>query len=335
MTALHLLEDIRKDHQVSKNYPAPESYRYGFTLVELLVSVAIIGLLTGLLLPAVNQAREATRRLSCQNNLRQLVLSTANFESVHRRFPVGVSHKIELLPFLEQDMLLQQFSSHSNSGNDSLPNILVQGFLCPSDPGQVSSVTHFGGELFGSSYQANAGNGVLGYGFNGLFAYDKGFSNFYPTRDIRVADVTDGLSNTAAYSECLLPRGASSRLSEMWVSPSQYFHERDLHRLAAECDSIPSDPAKFGYQTLGLPRGTPWHGGSMGIAMYTHTLTPNRPSCTNKLEIVTGVYTTSSAHPGGVNVAFADGHIEFISQAVDSNVWVEFGSRESSAQRSL
>ena len=309
--------------------------RSGFTMIELLVSVSIIGVLLGLMMPAINQAREAGRRMTCQNNLRQLVLATLNFESVHRRFPVGVSHKVELLPFLEQTALRNQLAAQTGAPDASVPDVLVEGFLCPSDPGQVSSGTPFGGEQFGSSYQANAGNGVLGYGFNGVFAYEAGFSNFYPTRDIRVADVLDGLSNTAAFSEGLLPGGRPMRLSEIWVSPTQYFNSADLVTLAAECDSIPRNPVEFGYQTLGLPRGTPWHGGSLGVAMYTHTLTPNRPSCTNKTEIITGVYTASSMHPGGVNVAFADGHVKFISQSVDQNVWVEFGSRESGAQSSL
>ena len=307
----------------------------GFTMIELLVCLAIIAILLGLMIPAVSQAREVGRRVTCQNNLRQLTLATLNFESLHGRFPVGVSHKVELLPFLEQTALHNQFAAQANGSDGGLPNVLVEGFLCPSDPGHVSSDTHFGGQQFGSSYQGNAGNGVLGYGFNGLFAYEKGFSNFYPTRDIRVADVVDGLSNTAAYSECLLPGGTPSRMSEIWVSPTQYFNSRDVVTLAADCDSIPRDPAAFGYQTLGLPRGTPWHGGSLGIALYTHTLTPNRPSCTNKMEIVTGIYTASSMHPGGVNVAFADGHIQFISQSVDRNIWVEFGSREPRTQSSL
>jgi len=304
-------------------------------MIELLVCLAVIAILHGLILPAINQAREIGRRVNCQNNLRQLAIATLNFESVHRRFPVGESHKVELLPFLEQASLRDQFAAQSNGSGTSLPDVLVEGFVCPSDPGQVSSGTPFGGEQFGSSYQANAGNGELGYGFNGLFAYEKGLSSYYHTCDIKVADVLDGLSNTAAFSECLLPGGAPTRLSEIWVNPTQYLNSRDLKTLAAECDSLPRNPAAFDYRTLGLPRGTPWHGGSLGIAMYTHTLPPNRPSCTNKTEIVTGVYTASSMHAGGVNVAFADGHVEFISQLVDWNVWVEFGSREPATQSSL
>ena len=105
--------------------------RRGFTLVELLVVIAIIGILVGLLLPAVQQAREAARRMSCQNNLKQLGLATHNFESAMRRLPPGqiydpsivsytdnfthhtfVGHLAFLLPFLEQSAVYQPFSSN-------------------------------------------------------------------------------------------------------------------------------------------------------------------------------------------------------------------------------
>ena len=190
--------ELRKKLQMHKSTDSTSlrKSRNGFTIIELIVSIAIIGVMVGLMLPGIIQVREAARRMTCQNNLRQLVLATLNFESIHRRFPVGVSHKVELLPFLEQTALRNQMATQTSTPDASLPDVLVEGFLCPSDPGQVSSGTPFGGEQFGSSYLANAGNGVLGYGFNGLFAYETGFSNFYPTRDIRVADVLDGLSNT-------------------------------------------------------------------------------------------------------------------------------------------
>ncbi|MCX7397765.1 MAG: DUF1559 domain-containing protein [Planctomycetales bacterium] len=73
---------------------------------------------------------------------------------------------------------------------------------------------------------------------------------------------------------------------------------------------------------------------SLGTALYTHTLTPNRPSCTNGSSVMTGIYTATSLHPGGVNVAFADGHVQFVSHDIDVTIWVEMGSRESSHYRS-
>ena len=63
--------------------------RAGFTVVELLVAIAIIGLLLALLLPAINSARESARRLACQNNLKQLILATSNYYDAHRVFPLG------------------------------------------------------------------------------------------------------------------------------------------------------------------------------------------------------------------------------------------------------
>ena len=98
--------------QLSKNKPARLS-RCGFTLVELLVVIAIIGILVGLLLPAVQTAREAARRMSCGNNIKQIVLSMHNYESAHKRLP-GVagnstnnafSALSKILPFCEQDNL--------------------------------------------------------------------------------------------------------------------------------------------------------------------------------------------------------------------------------------
>src|SRR5271154_3475491 len=81
-------------HESGYARPACDRGQAGFTLVELLVVIAIIGLLIALLLPAVQAAREAARRVQCQNNLRQLAIATLNFESAARQFPSGMQQKL-------------------------------------------------------------------------------------------------------------------------------------------------------------------------------------------------------------------------------------------------
>jgi len=121
----------------------------GFTLVELLVVIAIIGILIGMLLPAVQQVREAARRIQCANNVRQSSLAILSFESANSRFPAGWTSQNEsnllpgwawsaqLLPFIEKTNLADQidFNDSITSSNNSLVHQqVVSAYLCPSDP---------------------------------------------------------------------------------------------------------------------------------------------------------------------------------------------------------
>src|SRR3954468_1146308 len=128
--------------------------RDAFTLVELLVCIAIIGILVALLLPAIQAAREASRRSSCGNNLRQLGVALHNFESAHHHFPAGRGDPIPsifsafayLLPFIEQTTLRDRIlfdqppatfnvgaKIYDGSANLSVATATVTTFLCPSD----------------------------------------------------------------------------------------------------------------------------------------------------------------------------------------------------------
>ena len=301
--------------------------RLGFTLIELLVSLAILLGLTALTLASVQRSREAARRAICQSNLRQLGIATHNFESKHRRLPTGTGHKVDLLPMLGKRAAYEQ-ATYENGEID----YAVEVFLCPSDTGtphiQSDGVLRsIEGDMYGTNYHGNAGGGVLAYGFNGAFAYEEGFSEIYPTQPITTSSFEDGLSNTALFSEALLPSVENARLSEIWILPNERYGPDDFSTLTRECDSIPQEPARLQFVQSGFPRGFPWQGGGLGAALYTHSLTPNRPSCTNGSKVATGVYTAASLHTGGVNVAYADGHVSFVTQSVDPQIWLDLGSR--------
>jgi prepilin-type N-terminal cleavage/methylation domain-containing protein len=129
--------------------------RTGFTLVELLVVIAIIGVLVGLLLPAVQQAREASRRSSCQNNLKQIGLAIHNFHDSKKRLPAGgrppesstvrISLFAQLLPFVEQNALWDQYDPAVSWGHaNNLPVVRqrVLTYECPSAPRHNFQLDH-------------------------------------------------------------------------------------------------------------------------------------------------------------------------------------------------
>jgi len=115
-----------------KPYVSP--FRCAFTLVELMVVIAIIGILLGMFFPVVRGVREPARRIACQNNLRQIALASLNYESTHMRFPSAMGGELEdqsgrisgfvsLLPFMEQEELYKEISQPSEFDGVSYPTM--------------------------------------------------------------------------------------------------------------------------------------------------------------------------------------------------------------------
>jgi prepilin-type N-terminal cleavage/methylation domain-containing protein len=217
-------------NQGSKNQGSKN--RGGFTLVELLVVIAIIGTLVGLLLPAVQSAREAARRSACTNNMKQLGLGVLNFESARKRLPAaisgigsssgnqagGYSWVVAILPFLEETNLYTQISSNSarlSSGFSSTVNVgqartSLPQLVCPSFAGDKSSATGNALTLCGvTNYKGIAGAGAsaartpyTASNLGGVITVERyGSETAAPYTGLTLAQITDGTSKTFMVGE--------------------------------------------------------------------------------------------------------------------------------------
>ena len=322
--------------------------RQGVTLVELLVVVAIIGVLAGLLLPAVQTARESGRRTACGNNLRQLSLGLANHESAKGEYPVGSESRsfpayrrvtpqhcrwstlAHLAPYYERQDLLDGLDRSVPLYIDLRPDAiapqnkpivktLVPLFLCPSDRSVAVS------PIFGpTNYAACTGSGADGtpYDTDGLFFINS---------QVRLKDITDGASKTIAFAESLLGDSAStSRATVTAANAYQFVMSAPLSETSCASTAV---------WNFSDPRGFSWANGEYRTTMYNHLLIPNAPQMDcmgvlmnpggqiDRLYAAYGWRAARSRHSGGVNVVMADGSGQFVGDAVDPAVWKALATR--------
>ena len=309
--------------------------RDGVTVVELLVIVGIVSLLAGLILPAVQAARGASRRATCANNLRQIMLAAHAYAGAWDGMPPGAmsvrlgrnsasnfSLHSSLLPYLElQDLYAGiNFSLPGPSlsfvrslvpGNASLLDVKVATFLCPSDPMAHAS----GGAV---SHRSNMGSCSS--------CRESGSGAFVHFRATGFAQYADGTSNTLAFSEKPIGSGRSAgsafRDWAKYSGPVGRFDSADAWRSA--CDGQRS--ASRDWSTDG---GGTW---LLGGAVYTAFFVagpPNDPipDCGEMSHAGTGLFSARSFHPGGVNIAMVDGSVRWCPSSIDLLVWRAMGSR--------
>jgi prepilin-type N-terminal cleavage/methylation domain-containing protein len=317
----------------------------GFTLIELLVVIAIIAILVALLLPAVQQVREAARKSQCQDHLHNLCIGVMNYEGALKKFPyrqggTGTggngnegSGLTMLLPHIEQKPLYDQIASPqgtippfgdtaADASGYALWETDIDVFLCPSAP-DTKLIAKPYGKL---NYAMSAGDSstyITPYNGTGITTASaqsarrdvRGVFGYQTAR--RVADITDGTSNTVAFAEIPTTRGGRAYLGGT------------VRNQGAQATDSPGFCRTLkgtnGEVLAALPNPSVAHGNrwARGVAAYTavNTILPpnSAPACTTVSDYrAAGQYPAGSYHAGGAQVVLLDGQVRFISENIDS-----------------
>jgi len=306
-----------------------------FTLVELLVVIAIIGVLIALLLPAVQQAREAARRMECTNNLKQLGLANHNFHDTYGRFVATAneeifrdpadgdwsdgrnrwSYLVALLPYIEQGALYEEMKSNQIGSNrpwtnNDATNAVINGYGCPSDGN--AGIGNVGGSRGRTSYHANKGDFWLNWDWHET----RGVHGRGDKQMRNMASITDGTSNTMMISEILCGEQQGDQKVKSGVA-RDIGHSNPMAPSDCLARVDANGRLNGAVQTNDWQKGWRWADAHSVYTQWHVMLPPNGPTCGNTGESF-ALMTASSNHPGGVNALFCDGSVRFMAETIDA-----------------
>lgn len=295
-----------------------------------MVSISIVGVLLGMLIMGVQYAREASRRIQCTNNLRQLVLATMNYESSHRSLPpaggYGVLNNLGVWAAISTQLEREDVTNIAGIGDRLIrdappfPRQLPQPSIlnCPSDRARQCN------------YRVNVGNTAFAYRIPILNAGGGGPFEFNKT--LKLSAITDGLSNTMLASERLAGSGKSDQTAILYLgafSPRPTSDE--LQQLLESDIRLPGGCFFAGHQ---------WYVAGFLHNWYSHLQTPN-PRIDGLLINVAprnypwaeGSVSASSNHAGVVMSGLCDGSVRLTADSVERSVWHALGSRDDTEVR--
>jgi prepilin-type N-terminal cleavage/methylation domain-containing protein len=342
----------------------PINRRYGFTLVELLVVIAIIGILVALLLPAIQAAREASRRSSCSNKIRQLTIAVHNYESAHKRLPAacdmpgsvvtptgndGISFYIQILPYIEASNLKDLYDENIQPRKQlarvfSSPEPTLQ---CPTDtPVQVPYAQGF----TPADPVTKLGTGDTAQDYKGNYGINWGTSRWQQNAtvwDFTTQSNRPGLPGPFEDTDKIGTKEISHPIKLKQISDGTSKTLLFMEMIQAPTGGPPDTeidrrarlwiPASSTYQisTLLTPNSAPC-GSGLSVDPKTGCgkdigYCIDRPTeglhCLRSGTAADYTLASRSRHPGGVSVALCDSSVRFVASDVDIQIWRGYGSR--------